>query len=227
MSKRVVAVLVEGPTDKIALRGNLNHLVKDKTLEFEPTGGDITTDDDYIANEDLNKILADDVRKLIAQRNDFTLSDIVEVIHLIDTDGLYIPDECIKQKRLAEGELITDINKHPFYNDDSIDALDVSSERRTLNNKRNAVRDLLEMKTLEFDHGIQKPYTLFYNSCNLEHALHNRRNVMPGEKRLLAKKFANEYFNDDEKFVTLFDELNLSRSWELQESWKYLKTKNS
>jgi hypothetical protein len=36
MSKRVIAVLVEGPTDKIALRGNLNHLVQDKTVEFEP-----------------------------------------------------------------------------------------------------------------------------------------------------------------------------------------------
>jgi hypothetical protein len=223
MNKRVVVVLVEGPTDRIALRGNLNHLVNDKTIEFESTNGDITSDESLIANEDLNDVLVQDVRDLIAKQNDFALSDVIEVVHLIDTDGLYIPEERIIQKRLNEEEQIIDENRRPFYNDDSIEVLDVDSERKTLKNKRDSVRDLLEKTTLDFGCGISKLYSIFYNSCNLEHALHNKRNVAANEKRTLAKDFAFQCYQNDKKFITLFDELNKARSWDFSTSWMYLK----
>jgi hypothetical protein len=223
MSKRVVVVLVEGPTDGIALSGNLNHLVKDKTIEFEPTGGDITSDESFIATEDLNDVLVQYVKDLIAKTSDFALEDVLEVVHLIDTDGLYIPDERIIQKRLPEGTYMTEEDKRAIYNDDSIEALDVSSERETLKNKRDSVRDLLAMKSLDFGRGERKPYFLYYNSCNLEHALHNQRNVAMLEKRILARKFANDFYQNDEKFITLFDELNQARTWDLSASWAYLK----
>jgi|GEM_PF-494723 hypothetical protein len=223
MSKRVIVVLVEGPTDKVALRGNLDHLVTDKTVEFEPTDGDMTTNENLIATADLNEVIVQDVKRLVTKQNDFTFDDILEVVHLIDTDGLYLPPDRVCQKKLPEGTSATEENKHPIYNDDSIEALDVFSERTTLKNKRFAVRDLLEKKTVDFGRGVQKPYSIFYNSCNLEHALHNQRNVSWTQKRVLAKNFARDYYQNNEKFISLFGQLNKAATWDFKESWAYLK----
>jgi hypothetical protein len=190
---------------------------------LSPTNGDITTEEAFIGKVDLNDVLTMDVENLIARHSDFALSDVLEVVHLIDTDGLYIPENRICQKTTSSKGALSDEDRRPLYLDHSIEVLDVEAERKTLENKRFAVRDLLEKKTLVFPHGIEKPYSIFYNSCNLEHALHNQRNVPWRSKRPLANAFADLYFEDDEKFITLFDELNQSRSWDYQTTWSYLK----
>jgi hypothetical protein len=223
MSRRVVVMIVEGVTDKIALRGNLNHLVKDKTIEFEPTSGDITSDKSLIGQVNLDDYIADCVRGLISKNNDFTLSDVVEVVQLIDSDGLYIPSDSIIQKRLPDGVAEDEENRRPVYGEKTIAALDVTKERETLENKRFAVRDLLEKKTIDFGRGIIKPYSIFYNSCNLEHAIFDKQNTPNREKRQLANDFADKHYGNDKKFITLFDSLNRSRSWDVSISWNFLK----
>ena len=98
--KKIVLVIVEGPSDDAALGVILNRLFDKNTVHVEIMHGDITTDRS-IAPADIAKALGDIVKRY-AESMHFKQMHFQQVIHLIDMDGAYIPDEKVVENPDAD-----------------------------------------------------------------------------------------------------------------------------
>ena len=91
--KKVLFIIVEGPSDDEALGLIFTRLFSANQVRVEITHGDITSRNDINKDNIVSKI-GDIVRKYAANYS-LKQSDFLEVIHIIDTDGVYISDDNI------------------------------------------------------------------------------------------------------------------------------------
>ena len=91
--KKIVLVIVEGVSDDTALGVALNQVYDRDTVHVEILHGDITTRAGVVSQNVVSKI--GDVVKSFAKARRYKASDFKQIIHLVDTDGVYIPNECI------------------------------------------------------------------------------------------------------------------------------------
>ena len=92
-TKKVILFIVEGITDKTALGTVLDAILSNEKIHFAITEGDITTKDDVNASNVIRRI--NEIVKFTQERYHFKASDLLEVVHLIDTDGAFIPDDAV------------------------------------------------------------------------------------------------------------------------------------
>lgn len=92
-TKKVILFIVEGITDKTALGSVLDAILSNEKIHFAITEGDITTKDDVDASNVVRRI--NEIIKVTQERYHFRASDLLEVVHLIDTDGAFIPETAI------------------------------------------------------------------------------------------------------------------------------------
>ncbi len=92
--KKILLFIVEGVTDQNSLALVLSKIVQNESVKFHIVSGDITSDRFTTSVNAITKV--NDQIKIFLERNPyFKKSDILKVIHLIDTDGAYIADEKI------------------------------------------------------------------------------------------------------------------------------------
>ena len=165
--RKVVFVIVEGPTDDEALGVMLEKIFDRFQVHVEIKHCDITTEKGVDENRVANRI-----RKIIrgyVQRNHYTLKDLDRVVHIIDTDGSFVPDSCIEEEPGL---------KKVRYSDSKIyaksrEAIIVRNARKSAN-----VKALTELDTILGN----VPYGIFYMSANLDHVLYDKRNSTNDEK---------------------------------------------
>ena len=92
-TKKVILFIVEGITDKTALGTVLDAILSNEKIHFAITEGDITTKDDVNASNVIRRI--NEIVKFTQERYHFKASDLLEVVHLIDTDGAFIPNTAV------------------------------------------------------------------------------------------------------------------------------------
>jgi len=95
MPRKLLLFLVEGITEEISFGMIFSEIFNDQEIEFQIVHGDITTDDD-VTSANIIKKISSKIDKFLA-REHYNKSDILKIIHLVDTDGAYIPDENIKK----------------------------------------------------------------------------------------------------------------------------------
>lgn len=90
--KKIIFVIVEGPSDEEALGVLLNRIYDNKAVYVQVMHRDITTE----LNVDSSNIVAKtgDIVKKYAGRT-FKPGDFSQIIHITDTDGAYIPNDTI------------------------------------------------------------------------------------------------------------------------------------
>ena len=98
--KKIVLVIVEGPSDDSALGVILNRLFDKNKVHIEIMYGDITTDMN-IDPVDIAKALGEVVKRY-ADSMHFKQLHFQQVIHLIDMDGAYTPDDRVVENPDAE-----------------------------------------------------------------------------------------------------------------------------
>jgi Icc-related predicted phosphoesterase len=88
--KKIVMFIVEGTTDEDALSQILQKIFENEQVRFHIVFGDITTDynvdEKHIVNEVYDHIKSEMIKYKISRTN------IIKIIHLIDTDGAFIPN---------------------------------------------------------------------------------------------------------------------------------------
>lgn len=206
--KKIVLVIVEGPSDDSALGVILNRLFDKNKVHIEIMYGDITTD---MNNDpvDIAKALGEVVKRY-ADSMHFKQLHFQQVIHLIDMDGAYIPDDCVIENPDAE---------KPVY---------------TLTNIQTAKRDLLlrrnkhKQSKIERICGMQKvwgsiPYRAYYMSSNLDHVLYGKLNSSDEDKENDAYAFAKRYKDDIDGFLKYISDSDFSRMEGYKESWAFIK----
>lgn len=211
-AKKVLFFLVEGPTDEGALSAVMKHIFDSQAVHFQIVHGDITTERDISgknAKEYVAERISAEMKKYGYQKN-----DIFRIVHVIDTDGAFIPADAVC-KWADEGT---------GYFEDHIETKYVSFIRQR-NAKKNEVIARLS-RTGKVLRDI--PYSIFYFSRNMEHVLHNRPEELSDEDKIdLADAFAERYENDIPGFLALIRAEDVAVPGSYPETWSFICSKTN
>ena len=206
-TKKVILFIVEGITDKTALGSVLDAILSNEKIHFAITEGDITTKDDVNASNVIRRI--NEIVKFTQERYHFKASDLLEIVHLIDTDGAFIPNTAVINNAEAT---------HIQYTLQNIQTDDIEKivER---NQKKLGLVKLLRSKT-EIN---KKPYKMFYFSRNQEHVLHNEaRELTTSEKNALADQFDDLYGDAPEAFLEFIRSKDFAVPGDYTATWNFI-----
>lgn len=92
--KKVVAFIVEGPSDEAALGSVMKEHFSSNEVQFIVVHGDITLKDYVSADSILIKI--NEQIENVRSKYRYALEDFIKIIHIVDTDGVYIPQTDVK-----------------------------------------------------------------------------------------------------------------------------------
>lgn len=204
--KKIVLFIVEGINDKTCLALCMDQLLDNNTVRFEITDGDITTQYGNNSSNIAAKV-GDIVRKFSGRI--FKPTDFLEVVHLVDMDGAYIPDENIVESTYEKN----------IYSDEKIFT---SKVQRTINRNHQKQEILCKMIGLNKVWG-SIPYSVYYFSCNMDHVLHNEANLSRTDKDKFATEFESEFFGKPEKFVKFFNKAEFVVKGAYGETWEFIK----
>ena len=94
--KKIVLVIVEGPSDEVALGMALSQVYDKDFIYVHIMHGDITTRRG-VSSKNIVAKLGNEVTAY-AKSQHYKASDFKQIIHIVDTDGAYIPDDNIMEK---------------------------------------------------------------------------------------------------------------------------------
>ena len=182
--------------------------------------GDITTSSFVTPSNIENKITHRFIRPAI-QKEGIYPKRIAKIIHIVDLDGAYIPNECIvpysgecqgKEKIYYDGEngIITAANVSAIIERNE-------RKRRNLEHLLTLPEQKIKVKTKSI------PYEIYFFSSNLDHFINNDANIQSG-KKFLAGRFVRTYGFDTEDFSKYFfeDEDSVGHMG-YKESWNFIK----
>ena len=205
--KKIVFVIVEGPSDETALGVVLNRIYDSNSVYIHVIHGDITTKNGVSSDNILSKIRAEITG--YAKSNHYKKSDFKEIIHLVDMDGAYIPD-----KNIIEDTSVTET----VY---SLTNITTSNKSNIIERNHQKSANINKICTCPTIWNI--PYRVFYMSCNLDHVLHNKINSTDAEKRCDSRKFAEQYKDNVQKFLLFISDSDFSVKMPYKESWQFIK----
>ena len=210
--KKVVVFIVEGPSDEAALGTIMKEYFSSNEARFIVAHGDITLKD-YVSSANILKKINEQIEG-VKSRYRYSQDDFIKVIHIVDMDGVYIPDRDIVE---------ADVEEIQYY-EDHIEAkgANITAER----NKRKG--DILyKLRKTGKVNGI--PYRIYFNSCNLEHVLYGElRDYSDEEKQILSDDFAERYEGKSDEFIELISAPDIAVPGTYQRTWDYMeKDRNS
>lgn len=206
-TKRVILFIVEGITDQTALGNVLTSLLNSETVRFAMTDGDITTNNSVNPGNVVNRVNA--IVKAALQKNAFKMSDLNNIVHLIDTDGAFIPDAAVEEKSDAS---------HIEYTENTIQTAHLKPTLKRNAQKKSLVGILRGKSEIS-----KKPYKMFYFSRNMEHALHDEsRELTTDEKMVLAEQFDDSYADRPQDFVEYLRSGGFAAPGNYEDSWKFI-----
>lgn len=181
--KKYLLFIVEGNNDKREIQAILRAAAglafsENYVDAYHVHGGDLTTEKDSSEKTiigKLNKIVLDWRNGGEQPYQRIVPSDVKKIIHVVDTDGAFIPEHSILETDDAKVK----------YCDESICYFDRAFLVGRNRKKARVIKRLLETKQID-----NIPYEVFFASCNMDHLLFNERNPLPSDKGRNAFLFA-------------------------------------
>lgn len=208
MRKKAMIFILEGPSDDTSLTGSLKHIFASSRIEPLIMHGDITSDRN-VTNRNIIRKLHEEI-KAFCNKNFLTKGNILRIVHIIDTDGAFIPDELI-QEEPGCSQII--------YSEDNIRC---SSKENLI--RRNHIKQQNVQKLLDTHNIGRLPYSVYYMSSNLEHVLHHWINLTDEEKEELSYEFAEICAEKPEYFIQLMTSQTVFIDGSYRESWDFIKS---
>ena len=220
-----VLFIVEGKSDQHALEPSIKKLYEkvapNKVVEFimitengDKTGGDITSKRNVTKSnieQNIKKFILNPCLRGYMPKS--ILPSIEEIIHIVDLDGAFIPDE-----KIMEDKSVSRIK----YETENIVCKDRNEAIKRNKRKRDNLEHLISLGEFIYS-GHPMKYHVYYFSSNLDHFLHNDANLDDRQKTSAADLFADTY-NYPQKFVSFFlDKQNPTHDMSYKESWEYVK----
>jgi len=204
--RKIVFVIVEGASDETALGIALNQVFDKESVYVHIMHGDVTTRTG-VNSQNIVAKLGDEV-KAFASRNHYKASDFKQIIHIVDTDAVYLEDD----KVLEDAECM-----ELSYQDDGIHTNDVN---KVIFRNKQKKENLYRLRTCGKIWGV--PYRVYYMSCNLDHVLYDKRNSTDEEKENDAYAFAKKYKSNVDAFMDFMCESDFSVKSEFKDSWEFI-----
>lgn len=206
-AKKVILFLVEGASDLTSLEF-IDNINTNETIKFQITSGDVTSKLNITpqnCREEINKILLS-----FLERSKLRKTDIIKIIHILDIDGVYIP----------EINIIEDKNKKKFlYTINGIVAPSKENVQKRNESKKQIVEKLLVTSKIN-----SIPYEMYYMSCNLEHVLHDKlEDISEDEKKELANKFADKFYEKEIEFIDFINNKDFKVLGNYKATWDFIK----
>lgn len=210
--KKIVVVIVEGPSDKAALSGVMKEFFSSDEVQFAVVHGDITVHD-YVTKDKIIEKVNQQIDK-VRGRYCYGYDDFIKIIHIVDMDGAYMDDDKILEVEKEE--------KYTLYYEDHVETDDRNKIIQRNKNKRDI---LLKLNRTGKVHGI--PYRIYFNSCNLEHVLYGElKDFSDDEKEELSDDFADKYEGQVEEFIKFISSPDIAIEGNYNETWKYIEKEN-
>lgn len=240
--KKVVIIILEGQSDENALSVALNELFEEKYGEDTivlfakhvnddgSKGGDITSKRGVVPEKIEMVLNCTTIMPCIAE-NSLMPKYVTEIVHIIDTDGAFIPDEVVTYRE-CEDEI-----HHHLYMESGIQTDNVANIIDRNHRKRQNILKLLDyhhagfpiVNYVDTEHGkkqttkpIVVPYSLYYFSCNLDHFTVDDPNLESYLKILRADEFGREFGNDLESFKRFICQDSGRVDMDYGGSWTYI-----
>ena len=210
--KKVVAFIVEGPSDEAALGTIMKEYFSSNEVQFVVVHGDITLKDYVSIDSILIKI--NEQIEIVKTKYRYQQDDFIKIIHIADTDGVYISEEDIKEADVEEVQ----------YYENHIDTKNVSA---IIDRNKRKGDILFKLRKTGKINGI--PYRIYFNSCNLEHVLYcELKDFTDEEKQILSDDFADRYDGKVDEFIEFISAPEVAVQGTYQKTWDYIeKDKNS
>ena len=207
---KIVLFIVEGATDKRALESIFQKIYRNRTIRFEFTHGDITSDETIgIQNVEA------EIYKYVKSYMDISKvkkSDIWQVVQVFDMDGAYVDDS-----RIVEGD-----TKEFFYTETEISCKDPDNILIRNEHKKKLMDYLLGLNEIN---GIA--YEGYYMSCNLDHALYGQLNLSDEQKKEYSNAFYEAFWEHPELFPPFLEKYVVNGVPDsFPASWRYIKEDN-
>lgn len=214
-SKSAIVFVVEGNTDKESLKNALKKKLNFSRYYPVICGGDITSEVGSTPSNIKSKIVKKIKEEL--EREFIQVSDIRFIIQIVDTDGTFVEDECIKvissckNITCSENEIFTD---------------SYEKVKKRNDNKARNIRALKQITELTLSK-IKIKYRVFYFSQNLEHVLHNELNCSKEKKNELLDKWEDKCNTSEFDFDTFISDIPGFINHDYPESWSYIEKGNN
>lgn len=206
MNKKILLFLVEGLSDKDALEPILSELVDSTKIHFEVLRCDLTASlDPEVRNLNMKQRITRVIKSFLENNHGIKKKHIEKIIFLSDSDGCYIDDSYIY---FSENDISFRYEDDGIYTNRPNDAID---------------RNQRKSRNLNMIHSTAKVYALpietYYFSCNLDHVLHNKRNLEQYLKEDYAFDFADKYENKEEHFIDFVNDSSLCLANNYADTW--------
>ena len=221
---KVVLLIVEGETDERTLGLALKRAYRKKDIRFFVCHSDMTTETGNTYTDVKNEIIAC-IRRFLSTVPFLKPHDIAAVVQLTDTDGVYIPEDCVIEGKNDQNvyeldHILAHVRQNILErNKQKSSILTSLSKRRTITYHECASDE-------ELGDEARYLYRIYYMSCNLEHVLHDKLNQTQEEKGLLADSFEKQCSQNPEHLEEILFHPAVHNSTSYEESWQYI-TKGS
>lgn len=206
-AKKVILFLVEGASDLTSLEF-IDNINTDERIKFQITSGDITSKLNVTSQncrEEINKILLS-----FLERSKLRKTDVIKIVHILDIDGIYIPEINIIENKTI---------KKFIYTINGIEAPSKENVQKRNDRKKQIVEKLLATPKIN-----SIPYEMYYMSCNLEHVLHDKlEDISEDEKKELANKFADRFYEKEIEFIEFINNKKFKVLGDYKATWDFIK----
>jgi len=206
--KKIVFVIVEGPSDEEALGVVLSRMYSNSEVYVHIMHGDITSEFIESPDENILTKVASEIEGY-AKSNHYEKIHFKEIIHIVDTDGTFIPNANVTEDSSAE---------KPVYSLSEIRTKNKAGIEERNKRKSSNIKKLCSRKEIW---GV--PYQVYYMSCNLDHVLYDKLNSSDEDKEADAFRFAKFYKDKIPEFIKLISESDFSVVGDYRESWEFIK----
>lgn len=203
--KKVVAVIVEGPSEEAALGSVMKEYFSNDEVQFVVVHGDITTAD-YSSLDNI-VIRINDLIDKVKQRYGYSTEDFQKIIHIADTDGVFTKDKVI----------YGDVTSVQYYTDRI-----VTNNVEYIKDRNNRKAEILfKLYSSGSVNGIR--YRIYFNSCNLEHVLYNElREFSDIEKEEMSDEFAEKYEGQVDEFIRFISDKSIAVEGSYKQTWRFI-----
>ncbi len=217
MAKKIILFIVEGISDQTCLGYILSKILNNHRVEFQMTQGDITTKIG-INSSNVSAKIGDVVKEFSGKI--FKARDFCEIVHLIDMDGAYVSDDKLIQKRPDTPVDLSD-QKRLYYSDNQIFVNNIEDTQRRNQLKTSIINRLITLKRV----WKTIPYSAYFFSCNLDHIMHEQRNLLSKDKITYAEAFISKYEKDETiyQFIDLMHDPGIAVKGDYEETWTFIK----
>ena len=208
----MIAFVVEGPSEEAALGTVMSEYFSGSEVKFTVVHGDITLKD-YVSMDGILKKIKEQIDS-VKKKYRYETEDFIKIIHLTDTDGVFIED----------GDIFPGSQDTIEYFTDHIETPHIESTSKRNHRKADI---LLKLRRTGKINGI--PYKIYFNSCNLEHVLYNTLEEFTDEdKQRMSDDFAEKYEGNIDKFIEFVSCSDFTVPGTYQKTWDFIeKSRNS